>query len=55
MLYDKRPGGLGLCGLIYRHRVEILKGMEKLLSGCDCENGCPACVLSNRFMLLYLI
>jgi DEAD/DEAH box helicase domain-containing protein len=27
---------------------ELLEKVEELLSGCDCEDGCPACVHSPK-------
>lgn len=48
LIYDKRPGGLGLCRMLYDCRHKLLQGVHDMLRDCDCESGCPTCVLSSR-------
>lgn len=43
-LYDNVPGGVGLSEPLFELRDEVIAGALKLVSGCDCEAGCPACV-----------
>ena len=43
-IYDKYEGGLGYSEKIYDLIPEILENAMKMVSGCPCENGCPACV-----------
>jgi DEAD/DEAH box helicase domain-containing protein len=38
------PGGVGLSTRLYERTDELLAGAEALVAGCDCEEGCPACV-----------
>lgn len=43
-IYDKYEGGLGYSEKIYDLIPEILESAIKMVSGCPCEDGCPACV-----------
>jgi DEAD/DEAH box helicase domain-containing protein len=43
-LYDNYPGGIGQSEPLYKLRAKLLDGVDKLLRGCACESGCPACV-----------
>ncbi len=43
-LYDRYPGGVGLAEKLYDVSPLFLKTALDLISGCSCENGCPACV-----------
>lgn len=43
-IYDKYEGGLGYSEKIYDLIPEILENAIKMVRGCQCENGCPACV-----------
>lgn len=54
LLYDKRPGGLGICERLFESGwTSILRALEALRS-CGCtesneyEDGCPACLLDSR-------
>ncbi len=43
-LYDKYVGGLGYSEKLYDLLPEVIDNAIKLVSGCPCKNGCPACV-----------
>jgi DEAD/DEAH box helicase domain-containing protein len=43
-LYDRVPEGLGLSERIYELGPELLRGALDLVRGCECLDGCPACV-----------
>jgi DEAD/DEAH box helicase domain-containing protein len=43
-LYDAYPGGIGLSAPLWSMQSELLASTSALISGCDCETGCPMCV-----------
>ena len=43
-IYDNYPGGIGFSQPLYRMHLELLEGTRRLISDCECENGCPGCV-----------
>ena len=43
-IYDRYEGGLGYSEKIYGLVPQIIENAIRLVSGCTCENGCPACV-----------
>jgi DEAD/DEAH box helicase domain-containing protein len=43
-LYDAYPGGIGLSEPLYLQQSQIVAGAHAMVSGCDCQFGCPACV-----------
>jgi DEAD/DEAH box helicase domain-containing protein len=43
-IYDHAPGGLGLSMRLYDLHDRLLEGALDLVTGCPCEDGCPACV-----------
>jgi DEAD/DEAH box helicase domain-containing protein len=43
-VYDNYPGGIGFSQPLYRMHHELLDGVSRLISECECENGCPGCV-----------
>ncbi len=43
-VYDRVPEGLGLAERIYELAPELLQGALDLVRGCECLDGCPACV-----------
>jgi DEAD/DEAH box helicase domain-containing protein len=43
-LYEHCPGGTGLSERIFEQRDALLARAHKLIDGCPCEAGCPACV-----------
>jgi DEAD/DEAH box helicase domain-containing protein len=42
--YDRYPGGIGLSQRLYEKHDELLEEAERLIVGCGCLSGCPACV-----------
>jgi len=42
--YDRYPGGIGLAQRLYEMHDELLAEAERLVVGCRCMSGCPACV-----------
>ena len=47
-VFDKTPGGVGLSERLYEGREAWLRAALELLTSCECEEGCPACLLSAR-------
>ena len=43
-LYDNYPGGIGQSQPLFQLKTKLLAGALEVLTGCDCEMGCPACV-----------
>jgi len=43
-LFDRHHGGIGLVRLFFDAWQEIFNAALDVVRGCDCENGCPACV-----------
>ncbi len=43
-LYDHIPGGVGLSPRLFDQRDELLRRARRLMEGCECEDGCPACI-----------
>jgi DEAD/DEAH box helicase domain-containing protein len=42
--YDRYPGGVGLSERLYEVHGELLSEAKRLIAGCSCLSGCPACV-----------
>lgn len=47
-IYDACPGGIGLCRSAFCIADQLLAETLKIISGCPCESGCPACVHSPK-------
>ncbi len=47
-IYDGVAGGVGLAEKAFEVIEELLGKVEELLTGCPCEDGCPACVHSPK-------
>lgn len=47
-VFDKRPGGVGVCDRAHQFMPEILKLAYRLVLECDCENGCERCILHSN-------
>ena len=43
-IYDSCPGGIGFSKRLYEMHLELFRKAYEFLSGCGCENGCPACI-----------
>jgi DEAD/DEAH box helicase domain-containing protein len=44
IVYDRYPGGVGYARHGYEYCESLLKLAHDLVSGCQCESGCPGCV-----------
>ncbi len=44
MLYDTKPGGIGLCYAAFQLVLEIVRTARAFVVDCPCESGCPKCV-----------
>src|SRR6478672_8737927 len=42
-LYEAVPGGIGLSERLWERHDELLDMAAGLITGCDCDAGCPAC------------
>jgi DEAD/DEAH box helicase domain-containing protein len=47
-IYDGIPGGVGLTRQAYAKPEELLERTLGVITSCDCEFGCPACVHSPK-------
>ncbi len=43
-IYDRYAGGVGYARHGYEYCSELLAMARRIVDGCDCENGCPACI-----------
>ncbi len=43
-LYDRAPGGAGLCARLYELHEELLAAALEVVRRCPCADGCPGCV-----------
>jgi DEAD/DEAH box helicase domain-containing protein len=43
-LYDHIPGGVGLASRLFEQREALLRRARRLMEGCSCGDGCPACI-----------
>lgn len=43
-LWEAVPGGVGLSSRLFDRTDELIDGALDLVSDCDCDVGCPACV-----------
>jgi len=43
-LFDAVPGGVGLAQRIFEQSESLVRAARKLILGCGCEAGCPACI-----------
>lgn len=42
--YDQVAGGIGLAPRLFEERETLLGRARQMIAGCDCEDGCPACI-----------
>ena len=47
-VFDKTPGGVGLCERLFESLTGWVHAALQLLRTCPCETGCPACLFSSR-------
>jgi DEAD/DEAH box helicase domain-containing protein len=43
-LFDRTPEGLGFSERLYELHEDLLVAVRELVDGCQCQEGCPACV-----------
>jgi len=43
-VYDNYPGGIGFSAPLFGMHAELVARTRELIAGCECEQGCPACV-----------
>jgi len=44
IFHDSIPGGIGLSEKLYEIHDKMIKEAFEVVSGCECKDGCPACV-----------
>ncbi len=47
-VYDGHPGGVGIAARGFADLPELLRQVQVLIEGCDCEEGCPSCIQSPK-------
>ena len=47
-VFDRTPGGVGLCERLFDSLTGWIRAAHQLLAGCPCEAGCPGCLYSPR-------
>ncbi|AIE85344.1 DEAD/DEAH box helicase-like protein [Fimbriimonas ginsengisoli Gsoil 348] len=47
-VFDKTPGGVGLCERLFESVTAWLRAAHQLLASCKCDAGCPGCLYSPR-------
>ena len=47
-IYDGVPGGAGLADRGFADLESLLQRTRRLVDGCDCQDGCPACIHSPK-------
>ncbi|HIE28684.1 TPA: DUF1998 domain-containing protein [Candidatus Poribacteria bacterium] len=50
-LYDAYPGGLGFANKGYELLEKIIEHAQKIISECECADGCPSCVRQTDAMM----
>jgi DEAD/DEAH box helicase domain-containing protein len=48
VIFDHTPGGVGLSEKLFEKAEAFHWGARRLLEACDCDAGCPRCLLSSR-------
>jgi DEAD/DEAH box helicase domain-containing protein len=49
--YDRYPGGIGLSEKIHTGMSEVFAETKKMITGCQCESGCPSCIGTDTVSL----
>jgi len=47
-IFDRTPGGVGLCEKLFDSITGWVRAALQILVSCDCQDGCPACLMSAR-------
>lgn len=42
--YDRYPGGIGLSEKIHTGMSKVFAETKKMITGCQCQSGCPSCI-----------
>jgi DEAD/DEAH box helicase domain-containing protein len=48
VLFDRCPGGIGISRKIGKCLLQLVQSAYRIVSGCDCDFGCPSCVCDTR-------
>jgi DEAD/DEAH box helicase domain-containing protein len=54
-IYEHTPGGIGLAERIFEQREVLIARALRLVEGCPCDFGCPACVGPNAGLDIHSI
>ncbi len=46
IIYDSAKGGSGVSKLLLKRMEKDFQAAYRIVSGCDCEDGCPKCIFS---------
>jgi DEAD/DEAH box helicase domain-containing protein len=52
-VYEHTPGGIGLSERIFEQKESLVMRVLKLIEGCPCVRGCPACVGPSDAILAF--
>lgn len=44
VIFDQAPGGIGFSEKLFSMHLELMAQARELISGCQCQDGCPSCV-----------
>jgi DEAD/DEAH box helicase domain-containing protein len=44
VLYDRVPAGIGFSQRLFHIHPELIQAARRLVSACECQDGCPSCV-----------
>lgn len=47
LVFDKRPGGIGIAETLYNARVEMLYQSRDFMADCSCSDGCLSCIYDH--------
>jgi len=47
LVFDSRPGGIGIAETLFESRASVLARAADLLKNCPCRNGCLACIMDH--------
>jgi DEAD/DEAH box helicase domain-containing protein len=48
-IYDNYHKGLGISDQVFYNIASLLRKAATRISSCQCQNGCPACIIKNTF------
>jgi DEAD/DEAH box helicase domain-containing protein len=47
-IYDAYEGGIGISEKLFETFKALVQMTHNLVKDCECEEGCPACILSSK-------